>query len=568
MTAREVAPLAFPSDVELVLPGSKSEANRLLVLAALSGRKVRLVGVTPSDDVRHLVSGLATLGFYAALDDESETAQVGPRRPDPPRSGALSCGNAGTATRFLMSVAAITPGVWDIQADERMRSRPMRPLAEAWRALGVDVEPTEKGWRVSGGRPSGGAVTVDGRVSSQFLSSLLLVGAALPRGLEIEVTGPLASRSYAALTARAMQTFGVRVELGDLRAKVTHGYGDTPSEVTVGGDWSAMGAWSCINQLTSSRIQGGNLRRESGQADEALQAVLDASFDEADRTIDVAPMPDQFLNLACYAALRAGTTRLVGAENVRAKECDRVAVIARELRRCGADLDVHDGGVTIRGGAALRGAVIDPEGDHRVAMALAVVGAVVPGITVLDAGCVAKSYPSFWDDLDRVRLSRRPIALVGMRGAGKSTLGRALADHLDARFVDADEVFEQQHGSIASFVDRHSWATFRELELDVLDASLEAGAVIATGGGVVETAAARRLLRARAHVVYVEAPTSLLVERIAESDRPSLTGRPITDEVEDVLGQRAPYYREIAHRTVDATLPLDGQIDRAKQQLR
>ncbi|MEC7724527.1 MAG: 3-phosphoshikimate 1-carboxyvinyltransferase, partial [Planctomycetota bacterium] len=134
MTAREVAPLAFPSDVELLLPGSKSEANRLLVLAALSGRQVRLVGVTPSDDVRHLIAGLAALGFCAELDDQAETAQVGPRRPDPPRSGALYCGNAGTATRFLMSVAAITPGVWDIHADERMRSRPMRPLAEAWRA--------------------------------------------------------------------------------------------------------------------------------------------------------------------------------------------------------------------------------------------------------------------------------------------------------------------------------------------------------------------------------------------------------------------------------------------------
>lgn len=568
MTKREVPQLAFPGELTLELPGSKSEANRMLVLAALSGREVRVCGATPSDDVQHLVRGLDALGFRAELDASSGVALVGPRRASAPQRGELYCGNAGTATRFLTSVAAITPGEWTITGDARMQSRPMRPLLDAWRALGADVAQTERGWRVLGEHREGGTAVVDGSVSSQFLSALMLVGASLPRGLDLQIAGALASRSYAELTAALMRSFGIQVQLSGDRATVAHGYGDVPGEVRAGGDWSAMGAWSCLNHLTASRIQAGNLTPQSGQADEALQAVLDTLRDAGARTIDVSSMPDQFLNLACVAALRPGDTRLVGAENVRVKECDRVDVAARELRRCGADLDVHADGLTIRGGAPLRGAVIDPEGDHRVAMALAILGSVVSGVEVLDADCVTKSYPSFWDDLALVRRRRRPVAIVGMRGAGKTTLGRALAAAVDAPFVDLDAAFEEQHGPIAAFVERHGWPTFRQVETDVLDASLQRGVVVATGGGVVERPESRRLLTERACVVYLEAPAALLRDRVAESDRPSLTGRPVAEEVDDVLLQREPLYWALAHRTVDATLPLEGQVGQAMRRRR
>ena len=167
----------------------------------------------------------------------------------------------------------------------------MRPLAEAWRSAWTSNPLNKAGACLAGS--SGGAVTVDGRVSSQFLSSLLLVGAALPRGLEIEVT----DRSRLAATRsspRAPCRSSASASSSATSARRSrNGYGAALSEVTVGGDWSAMGAWSCINQLTSSRIQGATCGL-SPQADEALQAVLDASFGETDRTIDVAPMPDQF----------------------------------------------------------------------------------------------------------------------------------------------------------------------------------------------------------------------------------------------------------------------------------
>ena len=565
MTTRAVPLLAFPSDAELELPGSKSEVNRLLVLAALSASEVLVHNAPPAEDVQHLVDGLATLGFDAALDPKRKIARIGPRRANAPTSGELFCGNAGTAMRFLTSVAAVTPGTWLIKGDERMRARPIKPLVEAWRQLDVEIEDQGGDVRVLGGQPSGGDVRVDGGVSSQFISSLLLVGAVLPKGLRVNVAGPLASRGYAQLTTTLARQFGIEATITGQQAHVSSGYGVVPQEVHAAADWSAMGAWTCLNHLYDARIRGANLHRRSGQPDEQLELTLETLSGDGDRIIDVDAIPDQFLNLACVAALRSGTTQITGARNLRVKECDRVAVMARELQKCGADIVEHDDGVTIRGGAPLRGVTIDPDGDHRVAMAFAMLGSLIRGFAIKDADCVAKSYPHFWEDLERLGRHPRPISIVGMRGAGKSTLGRALAEKLRASYIDADEAFEARHGAITAYVEMYGWPAFRREESRILADALGKCDVLATGGGAIESEALRRLLRARSFVIYLDAPADLLQKRIANSDRPSLTGSPIVDEVEIVLKRRAELYAQVAHRTVNAALPLDQQLQLTAQ---
>jgi shikimate kinase len=242
--------------------------------------------------------------------------------------------------------------------------------------------------------------------------------------------------------------------------------------------------------------------------------------------------------------------------------------MARELERCGADLDEHRDGLTVRGGAPLRGAVVDPEGDHRVAFAFGLLGSLVPGIHVAQPECVQKSYPAFWEDLAWVHAKHRPVALVGMRGAGKTTLGRALAEELGSWFVDADERFEARHGSIAAFVRARGWSAFRDAERAVLSECLQAGVVIATGGGCVEDEGSRRLLAERTFVVWLDAPADVLAARVASSDRPSLTGASLADEVPDVLARRRGAYRSLADRRVDATLPLGEQLQRASAPVR
>lgn len=561
---QSVPRIVLPSAATLTLPGSKSEANRLLVIAALSGQPVTVTGASPSDDVRHLVRGLATLGFAAEFVDEpAGVVRVGPRRADAAGTGELFCGNAGTALRFLISVAAITPGDWIVTGDEHMQRRPIQPLVDAWRSLGVEIEASGgcPPVRVRGGHVDGGHVSVDPSISSQYLSSLMLVGARLREGLAITFAGPLASRGYAELTESLLRRAGVRVTLHGDHARIDAGYGDVPETLAVGGDWSGMGAWTCLDELTGSQIRADNLVRGSGQSDEQLHAALVGLRGDGERTVDVEPIPDQFLNLAVFAALRRGTTHFVGAANVRRKECDRVAVMARELRRCGVDLDEHEDGLTVRGGGPTRRATIDPEADHRVAMALALLGMVRGGVTIDDPGCVAKSYPSFWRDLERVRREHRPVAVVGMRAAGKSTFGRALAKRLDSTFADTDELFVAAHGPIAPFVEQHGWPRFREVEQRLVEDALSPGRVVATGGGAIEAEATRRLLHQRALVVHVDAPLELLRARLQGSHRPSLTGAAITDELDEVLRRRQPLYAAAANVTIDATWPTARQVD-------
>lgn len=565
---RAVRPLPWPADATLELPGSKSEANRVLIAAATSGAQVRVLGATPCDDVRHLVAGLGVLGHAARFADEARgVVDVGPRAGSAPAAGELRCGNAGTALRFLVSLAAITPGEWTITGDHRMQRRPIGPLVAAWRQLGASITDTDgcPPVRVRGGAPRGGTVRLDASVSSQFVSSLLLVGATLPDGLQVEFAGPLASAEYAELTCDVLRRCGVRAALHAGGATVGAGAPAPPPTIAVAGDWSAFGTWACLSLLTGSRIQATNLRTVSHQPDEQFAAVLARFAAPGDRTIDVSPVPDQFLALAVVAALRPGTTRLTGAANLRHKECDRIAVMARELRRVGARIDELADGLVVHGGAPLHGATIDPEGDHRVAMAFALLGLVVPGIAIADPGCVAKSYPTFWDDLEAVSRSLRCVAVIGMRGAGKSTFGQALAERVGCAFADVDRQFEKVHGPIGPFVAARGWPAFRAEEARLVGPALAPGRVVALGGGAIEDPATRALLRERTLTVWLDAPAELLRARLAAdpAPRPSLTGAPVADELAPVLARRRPLYAAAAHLRIDAALPTAAQVDAA-----
>lgn len=570
---RPVPPLPWPADVALAMPGSKSDANRLLVLAALCGQRTRVRGCTASDDVRRLVAGLQALGFEATHDEAAGVVDVGPRPADAPTRAEIHCGNAGTALRFLLSVAAITPGEWTLTGDPAMQRRPIGPLAAAWRALGIDARDTDgcPPVVVRGGSPREAVVTLDAAASSQFVSSLLLVGGALPFPLQVRIAGELASAEYARLTLRALQRFGVQATaLGDRLFATMPGFGQARGDVAADGDWSSFGVWACVHRLTGSRLAPTNLAFGSAQADEALPALLRAMPDAGDWVVDASELPDQFPNLAAVAALRAGTTTFHGGGNLRHKECDRIAVMARELRRLGADVDERPDGLVVRGGRPLRSAVVDPEHDHRIAMAGALLGLFVPGVAIAEPACVGKSYPGFWADLDRVVAARRCVAVVGMRGVGKSTFARAFAARTGCEEFDSDVAFTAAHGPITPFVQAHGWPAFRAEEARCVDALLQPGRVVALGGGAVETEVVRELLRARAFVLWLDAPVAVLRARLgADADaRPSVTGAPVLDELDALAARREPLARAVAHARLDGTRPVESLVDAALTALR
>ncbi|MSR47395.1 MAG: hypothetical protein EXS13_10075 [Planctomycetes bacterium] len=616
------APLEQPFDFAPQLPGSKSIANRALVIAALAHGATVFRRLPPSADVAAMVAGLRALRMPIEEVGEGRVAVGGPRiggwlgdgsglvplERTPLHARTLDCGLGGTTARFLLALAAVVPGRWTITGGARLRERPMAELLDALAQLGVPIEGDARALPVTllGGVMRGGRVRLNASRSSQFLSALLLVGAATEQGLEIELEGALASTPYVDMTLDVLAWFGVEVEVevgvgvGGGGGSVGRTYRVAPQQAhgvdrfVVDADCSAAGAWMVLARLARSAVQFVGLPRLTTpmpplvirQPDSVLPellAQLDRARDgrgerndERDErgasaavlTIDIVAAPDQLMNLAVAAAARRGTTRFVGAANLRLKESDRLAVLAEQLGRAGVKVVVEPDGLVVEGRATLRPATLDCCGDHRMAIAFALLASLQPGITLVGAECVEKSDPGFFAELARARASPRCIALVGMRGAGKTTLAKALATRLRLDAHDSDASFVARHGPIGCFVAAHGWPRFREIEAELVAELLAPGRVVALGGGAVESEATRERLRRAAIVLHLEEALSTLRQRLAAAPRPSLTGADSLAELPELLVSRAPHYREVATITLAPGRSVAERVEEAVAALR
>ncbi|MFN0059818.1 MAG: 3-phosphoshikimate 1-carboxyvinyltransferase [Planctomycetota bacterium] len=574
--ALRIEPLELPFDFAPHLPGSKSCANRALVLSALANGATTIARIPDADDVRLLLRGLSALGFDVAMpgpttDGRCVVVQGGlPRQSG---AAAIDCGAGGTTLRFLLPLAACVRGDWTFDGDARLRERPIAELVTALRALGAEIDATRDGLplRIRGGAMRGGSVRLDASKSSQFLSGLMLVAPALAGGLDVHIDGRLASASYVELTRAMLGDFGITVAASAERVTIAETQLASPGRYEIEADWSAAGAWLVLERLAKGRARMAELKPDSRQPDRRLTDALHENVGwncAEDRRIDVSSLPDQLMNLAIYAAHCHGTTRFTGVENLRLKESDRLEVFARGCAAVGIDAVVERDALVVTGPAKLRPARIATARDHRMAMAFAIVGALSPGIEIEDPDCVAKSYPGFFADLERARHSARAIALIGVRLAGKTTLGAALAARLGLRSVDTDAVFVERHGAIAAFVERHGWPRFRGLEEAIVAESLVPQAVVALGGGAVESAATRTRLRSDAICVWVREDLAILRARAGQDARPSLTSRGAVDELEEVLARRAPYFRELADIELAPSRALAERVDECVGALR
>lgn len=389
------------------VPPSKSVTQRAIVLAALGESPCVVECPLDCDDSRAMVAGLRALGV--SVDDEAETWTVRPPARLRAPSITLLLGNAGTAVRFITGLAPVVTGSYVVDGHLAMRRRPMPALLSALRGLGVYVE--ERG---GPGCPpvalDGRAVDSRGRVrarivaglSSQELSALLLMGAGLPGGIDIEVVGSVPSRPYVDLTLGVMERFGVRVERRGGAFRVWPG-GPRATRFRVEGDWSSASYPLAAGFLTGRRVEVSNVAPDSAQGDRAFPELLESIVSGVGRRIDLRDAPDLAPTVAACALFADGETTIVGAEHLRVKESDRIAVLCRELVKLGARAEERVDGLTIRPGPLRGGVELDPERDHRMAMAFGLVGLRVPGVTVRDAGCVSKSYPDFWRMLETFR---------------------------------------------------------------------------------------------------------------------------------------------------------------------
>jgi 3-phosphoshikimate 1-carboxyvinyltransferase len=419
-------------------PPSKSVTNRLLLMAALATGTSRLHSILRSDDTAVMMAGLSALG--ADLSDLSSPDKVtleivgtAGRLTRPP--GVVTAGLSGTTLRWLAAVALLVRGGVTLDGEAPLRKRPILPLLRALEALGAVVE-TDGGHpplRITAHGLPGGPITVDAKESSQFATSLLLVAPYAEQDMSLAVVN-LGAAGYVELTIEAMRRWGagVVVEPGKSgRYLVTAGRHYLAREEVVEYDASAAGHLFALAMATGGSVTVPNAVA-TRQPDAGLEQVFGAMGADVTRhsqgggvsvartaglkgiDVDVSRMPDQVPTLAVLGALAAGTTTLRNVSVARGHETDRVSSVARELTKLGANIDVLEGAegsetMVIHGGASLHGGVVDTYDDHRMAMALSSIAAVVPGVRIRDPGCVRKTYPRYWDDAAALGLQLRRL---------------------------------------------------------------------------------------------------------------------------------------------------------------
>ena len=385
-------------------PGSKSITNRALLLAALAKGTSRLTGALKSDDTRYMAAALRNMGLAVEEPDATGFVVSGTGRLLPPAE-PLFLGNAGTATRFLTAAAALVDGTVVLTGDAHMQKRPIAPLVTALRSLGISVEaPTGSPPVTVEGRGGfdGDHVTVDAGLSSQYVSALLMLAACGQKPVTVALQGQgIGARGYIDLTCAAMRRFGAQVEQRDEATWIVQPGGYQATDFYVEPDASAATYLWAAEVLTGGAIDIGVAAQDFTQPDARAYALI-KQFPHMPAEIDGSQMQDAVPTLAALAAFNATPVRFTHIANLRVKETDRVFAMATELSRLSPSLAVEDGDdliVTPVSPDRFQPAQIETYSDHRIAMSMALVGLRVPDVTILDPGCVAKTYPGYWDDL-------------------------------------------------------------------------------------------------------------------------------------------------------------------------
>ena len=423
-------------------PGSKSLTNRALICAALAEGESTLSGALESEDTRVMVEALRRLGIAVTHDPTSRTIRVtgcrGRLRSIDVVSDSdsrmfnswleirrspvqIDVANSGTSLRFLTALLTLGQGTFRLDGSPRMRQRPVQDLLDALVQLGGHAA-SELGTGcppvilMAHGLP-GGKATIAGSVSSQFLSGLLMAAPYARSPVELTVSGELVSQPYVEMTLAVMRAFGVSPRAEGLsRFLIPAGRLYRGRPYAIEPDASAASYFFAAAAIAGGSVTVEGLSRQSLQGDVAFcecLARMGCRVDYGAEAITVTGGPlvgiqtdmnaisDTVQTLAAVALFARGPTTITGVAHIRHKETDRIAALAAELRKLGADVEERADGLRIAP-QARRGAEIETYDDHRMAMSMAIVGLAQPGVVIRDPGCTAKTYPDFFDDLARL----------------------------------------------------------------------------------------------------------------------------------------------------------------------
>lgn len=417
-----VSPTTRPLAGSIRPPGSKSLTNRALVCGALAAESSRITGALASEDTLVMLDALRQLGLDISCSTDKTTIDL-PGFPTATLASPLELDirNSGTTIRFLTALLSTLEGEYRLDGTRRMQERPMGDLIDGIRQLGGSVQSVKNNdcppLLVTGTGWKGGQATLAGDISSQFLSGLLLAAPRSPLDVTLDLCTPLVSEPYVTMTTAVMSAFGVEVtrptptsyhiQMGQSYCGTT--YQIEPDASAASYFWAAAaiaGGSVTVEGLSLEALQGDvhfvDCLKSMGCDVHCIDDGITVSSGPLNGIeVDMNAISDTVQTLAVVALFAKGPTRITNVAHIRHKESDRIGDLARELRKLGASVDEHDDGLTIEPGP-LQAAQLDTYDDHRMAMSLALAGLKVPGVIINDPGCTSKTYPGYFEDLERL----------------------------------------------------------------------------------------------------------------------------------------------------------------------
>jgi len=396
-------------------PPSKSYTIRGLMCAALASGKSELVNPLVADDTVAAVNVLSKVGVQIRQKGNLWEIAGGSLHKS---EGELFCGDSAATLRFMTAICSLVPGRCILSAGKSLSKRPLGPLIEALKSLGV-ICSSENGLApvvVEGGSLRGGLTQIPGDVSSQFISALMFASPLAQESVTIRLTTPLESKPYIVMTLDCLERFGIRVNhTSDFREFEIPRQDYHPASYYVEGDWSSA-SYFLASGAMAGEAEVSNLNPVSLQGDRVLLGLLNdagACIEKEENRVkvkkrelsaieaDLSHSIDLLPTLAVLASVSHGTSAFTGVKRARLKESNRVAAVSEGLRRAGIIVIEEPDRLLITGGRP-GSATIDSRGDHRIAMAFSLLGLVAGGIVINKAECIAKTFPAFWDSLRNI----------------------------------------------------------------------------------------------------------------------------------------------------------------------
>ncbi len=398
----------------VTVPGSKSYTHRVLIAAALSDGECRIQNALVSEDTLLTIKALRQMGIQIEVGSTDVRVDGKDGRLEP-CDAPIYLGNSGTSMRLLTGAAALGKGTYTLTGNARMQMRPIQDLLDALEQMGIQARSVKGNGcppvEVAGAMINAKQVNINCQNSSQYLSALLLMAPHTPEGLEIQVIGDSVSRPYIDLTVALMESFGIQLDREDYRKfNIPGGQRYLAGQYVVEADCSQAAYFWSAAAIGGTEIKVMGVNSDSVQGDVRFADLLQQMGCRVSREsdgiavaggplnaieADLTDMPDQVPTLAVVAAFSNGTTVIKNVAHLKSKESDRLSATVTELNKMGIEARCTESALIINGGRP-QGSVVETYNDHRIAMSFAIAGLKVPGVSIRNENCVAKSFPAFW----------------------------------------------------------------------------------------------------------------------------------------------------------------------------